>query len=83
MEKRSLEPLETDEWPDPPRKHTGRKPFSLEYRMRPEEELKRTWTTRWTDWSPHYVRYRTERAREQALEILNQKDSLFEYRIPK
>jgi len=74
-------PLETDEWPKPPRHSKGTKKFVLEYRLRLRDSKIRV-TGFFHRWRTYWTRYNTEKARAQALETLNQKDNLFEYRIP-
>ena len=77
-------PTESDEWKRQAKRKQGKKTYRLEYRMRPER--RNSWSKHmfpsWYEWRFYHTKYRTPETRKKALQTLNRKDTLFEYRIP-
>lgn len=73
-------PTEKDDWKNVPSKKERGK-LKLEYRVKKEHWSKRLFKG-WREWKAYHKRYRTSEQRQEAMDVMNRKDGLFEYRIP-
>lgn len=79
---RSQMPTETDDWKK--KSKSKKKTLYLEYRIKPEyyNGFWQTLLSHHKEWRKHHAKYRTEEQRKMAMDTMNRKDTLFEYRIP-
>ena len=67
-----------DEWKKSPSKK--KKTVRMEYRIRPEHWGKSWLFKRGQEWSLYWKKYASIEERDMAMNVLNRKDTLYEYR---
>lgn len=81
MSKQSSQMPQDDERKMKTGRRAVKKTFRLEYRARPER-LHSSFMKRWSEWKMCWKKYETAEQREMAMNAMNRKMELFEYRIP-
>lgn len=79
---RSQMPTPDDNWKKQSRSKRKKKTLRLEYRVRPEKARISPLFRGWEHWVNYHAKYRTKEQRKMAMDSMNRKDTLFEYRIP-
>jgi hypothetical protein len=69
---------ENDTWKKKSKSKRKHRTFQLLWKAKDDVTL--SFYNRWKDWKPYYKKYLTAEERDQACQVLNHKDSMWEYK---